>query len=134
MAAPFVNGDVLHRACGICPSRSHAVGEFDVFERPTKECPFNPDDGHRYTADGTPVCVHPDKVGLPAARYKSEGAPLTATLELPADETEVVPYLRSLLYGTAPVLLESLIEQATTEIPRAFPNLDALATLRRALS
>lgn len=105
-----------------------------MFERPTKECPFNPADGHRYTADGTPVCVHPDKVGLPAARYKSEGAPLSATLELPAEESEVIPYLRTLLYGAAPVLLESLIEQAGTEIRIKFPNLDVLTTLRRALS
>ncbi|MFI6607124.1 hypothetical protein [Streptomyces sp. NPDC050507] len=134
MAEPFVNDDVLHRACGICPSRSRAVGEFDVFERPSRECPFNPADGHRYTADGTPVCVHPDKVGLPAARYKSEGAPLSVTLELPADESEVIPYLRNLLYGAAPVLLESLIEQASAEITRAFPSLDAVTTLRRALS
>jgi hypothetical protein len=134
MAEPFVNGDVLHRACGICPSRRLPVGEFDVFERPSKECPFNPADGHRYTADGTPVCVHPDKVGLPAARYKSEGVPLAMELQLPADEKDLVPYLREVLYGAAPVLLDSLIEQATAEIPRAFPNLDVLTTLRRALS
>ncbi|MEU3182650.1 hypothetical protein ABZ707_00355 [Streptomyces sp. NPDC006923] len=133
MAGPFVNGDVLHRACGICPSRRFAVGEFDVVERPTKECPFNPADGHRYLADGTPVCVHPDKVGLPAARYRSENAPLLVTLRLPADESELIPHLREVLYGAAPMLLDELIGQATREIPRAFPHRDVLATLRRAL-
>ncbi|MGW2841465.1 hypothetical protein ACWCWD_27160 [Streptomyces sp. NPDC001493] len=134
MSEPFVNGDVLHRACGICPSRRLPVGEFDVHERPTAACPFRPADGHRYSADGTPVCVHPEKVGLPPARYKSEGAPLRAELLLPAQESEVVPYLRSLLYGAAPVLLEELLERAGSEIGRRFPHLDVVATLRRALS
>ncbi|MBD0712586.1 hypothetical protein [Streptomyces sp. CBMA370] len=133
MAEPFVNGDVLHLACGICPSRSLPVGEFDVFERPSKECPFNPADGHRYTADGTPVCVHPDRVGLPVARYKSENAPLTAELHLPPDPSELVPYLHDVLYGAAPVLLDQLIAQASAEIRRQFPDLDATDVLRRAM-
>jgi hypothetical protein len=134
MAEAFVGGDVHHLACGICPSRRFPVGEFDVLERPSKECPFSPKDGHRYLSGGTPVCVHPEKVGLPAARYKSENAPVKAEVQLPALEAEVVPYLRELLYGAAPVLLEDLIEQATGEIRRTFPDLDPLATLRRALS
>jgi hypothetical protein len=134
MAEAFVSGDVHHLACGVCPSRRYAIGEFDVFERPSKECPFNPKDGHRYLSDGTPVCVHPEKVGLPAGRYKSEDAPLKAAVELPEDESAVVPYLRELLYGAAPVLLEDLIDQATAEIRQAFPDLDPIATLRRALS
>ncbi|MFI1865783.1 hypothetical protein [Streptomyces jumonjinensis] len=134
MADAFVTGDVHHRACGICPSRCFPLGEFDVFERPTRECPFNPADGHRYTADGTPVCVHPAKVGLPAARYKSEGSPLKVAVCLPADASDVVPYLHDLLYGVAPVLLHDLIGQAQVEIRQAFPDLDPITTLRRALS
>ncbi|MFE1957278.1 hypothetical protein [Streptomyces sp. NPDC059479] len=134
MAVSFVTGDVHHRACGICPSRRYPIGKFDVFERPTKECPFNPTDGHRYLSDGTPVCVHPEKVGLPAGRYKSMDMPLTVEVRLPDDLSEVVPYLRELLHGAAPILLEDLIEQASAEIQRAFPALDPLATLRRALS
>ncbi|WP_431044424.1 hypothetical protein ACQUSR_22615 [Streptomyces sp. P1-3] len=134
MAEPFVSGDAHHLACGICPSRRLPVGEFDVYERPTKECPFNPADGHRYDSNGVPVCVHPDKVGLPAARYKSDGAPLVAKLALPATEAELVPYLREALYGAAPCLLDDLLEQAHAEIPRTFPGIDVLATLRRALN
>ncbi|WP_327254109.1 hypothetical protein [Streptomyces sp. NBC_01244] len=134
MAEAFVNDDVHHMACGVCPSRRFPVGGFDVYERPSKECPFNPEDGHRYAADGTPVCVHPERVGLPVGRYKSENAPLAMALKLPNTEAELVPYLRDLLYGAAPVLLDDLIEQATAEIPRVFPGVDVLATLRRALS
>ena len=134
MAEAFVGDDGHHHACGICPSRRFPFGEFDVFARPSRECPFNPEDGHRYTAQGVPVCVHPEKVGLPAGRYKSENAPLTAEIRLPADESELVPYLRELLHGAAPILLDGLIEQATTEIPRAFPGVDVITTLRRALN
>ncbi|MFM9447514.1 hypothetical protein [Streptomyces acidiscabies] len=134
MPEPFVNGDVHHRACGICPSRFHAVGEFDVFERPTSECPFNKADGHRYLSDGTPVCVHPEKVGLPARRYKSENAPLTVELQLPPDPSAVVPYLHDVLYGAAPVLLDDLVSQAQQQIRQRFPELDPLAVMRQALS
>ncbi|MEU8619962.1 hypothetical protein [Streptomyces sp. NPDC048623] len=133
MPEPFVNGDVHHRACGICPSRVHAVGAFDVFERPTPECPFNKDDGHRYLSDGTPVCVHPEKVGLPAGRYKSEGVPLTVELDLPPDPSEVVPYLRDVLWNVAPVLLDDLISQAHEQVGMRFPELDPLTVLRQAL-
>lgn len=134
MAEPFVDDDVLHLACGICPSRRFPAGEFDVWQRPTKECPFNAKDGHRYAPDGTPVCVHPEKVGLPAGAYKSKNAPLTAEVVLPPDPSEVVPYLHDLLYGAAPVLLDDLIQQATDRIRAQFPDLDPLTALRQALS
>ncbi|KUF19500.1 hypothetical protein [Streptomyces silvensis] len=134
MAEAFVSQDVLHRACGVCPSRRLPVGEFDVHERPSREAPFDPADGYRYSAGGVPVCVHPEKVGLPAAGYKSEGAALVMKVELPATEAELVPYLHDLLYGAAPVLLDDLIGQASAEIPRVFPGVDVVETLRRALS
>ncbi|MFJ6981992.1 MULTISPECIES: hypothetical protein [unclassified Streptomyces] len=133
MPEPLTNGDVHHGVCGICPSRFHAVGQFDVFERPTPECPFHKADGHRYLRDGTPVCVHPEKVGLPAKRYRSEGAPLTVELDLPPDPSQVVPYLRDVLWGAAPVLLDDLIAQAQEQVRTRFPELDALTVLRRAL-
>lgn len=104
-----------------------------MLERPSKDCPFNPADGYRYMDDGTPVCVHPEKVGLPAARYKSENTPLRIAVVLPEDASELVPYLNRLLYGAAPVLLEDLIAEATAEIRRTFPALDPVAVLRRAL-
>lgn len=133
MADAFV-GDVLHLACGICPARRFPVGQFDVHARPTSESPFDPVDGHRYTVDRVPVCVHPEKVGLPAGKYMSAGETLRGELTLPADQSEVVSYLHDVLYGAAPILLDSLIEQAKAEITRKFPGLDVTATLRRALS
>ncbi|MFJ2177019.1 hypothetical protein ACIQVO_28540 [Streptomyces sp. NPDC101062] len=133
MDSALVTGDGHHAACGICPSRRFPLGEFDVFERPSKECPFDPADGHRYTAERVPVCVHPDKVGLPVGRYKSENEALTAELDLPPTLPDLVPYLRNVLHGAAPVLLERIIEQASSEIPRVFPEADVVETLRRAL-
>ncbi|QCX75477.1 hypothetical protein C9F11_08940 [Streptomyces sp. YIM 121038] len=60
---PFVT-DPDHPACGICPSKRLPRDRFVVYDRPTREAPFNQDDGFRYTKEGTPACVHPDKVGL----------------------------------------------------------------------
>ncbi|MEX3103007.1 MULTISPECIES: hypothetical protein [unclassified Streptomyces] len=133
MSEPYVSGDAHHLACGICPSRRFPLGAFDVLERPSEDCPFSAADGHRYLNDGTPVCVHPERVGLPAARYKSESAPLRIAVVLPDDTSEVVPYLNRLLYGAAPALLENLIAEAGTEIRRKFPGLDPVTVLRRAL-
>jgi hypothetical protein len=42
--------------------------------------------------------------------------------------------LHDVLYSAAPILLDSLIEQAKAEITQKFPGLDVTATLRRALS
>ncbi|MFE4533780.1 hypothetical protein ACFRKB_01755 [Streptomyces scopuliridis] len=55
-------------------------------------------------------------------------------LELPVDVAELVPYLRDVLHGAAPVLLEDLIEQASAKIRCQFPAVDPLTTLRRALN
>ncbi|MFC9857902.1 MULTISPECIES: hypothetical protein [unclassified Streptomyces] len=133
MVAAFVMGD-SHRACGICPSRNFAWGEFDVAERPSPEFPFDPDDGHRYTVSGVPVCVHPEKVGLPPRRYKTDGVSPVTELVLPANVADLDPYLRELMHSAAPGTLELLIDQAIREIPRAFPETDVTKALRRALN
>ncbi|MEU2870386.1 hypothetical protein ABZ769_14450 [Streptomyces olivoreticuli] len=132
MAEAYVTDDE-HPACGICPSRRFPLGAFDVVERPSLDCPFNPTDGHRYTLDGVPVCVHPDKVGIPVGRYKTDGLPLATKLALPDDVAELDSYLRDVMHSAAPGVLELLIEQAATEIPRTFPGVDVITTLRRAL-
>ncbi|MBO0511941.1 hypothetical protein J0695_08950 [Streptomyces beijiangensis] len=133
MVEAFLTGDG-HRACGICPSRHFPLGEFDVAERPSKDLPFDPRDGHRYTAAGVPVCVHPEKVGLSPRRYKTDGLSLTAELVLPQEAAELDRYLRELMHNAAPETLEILIDQATQEIPRVFPEVDVITALRRALN
>ncbi|MFR9725729.1 hypothetical protein ACL02R_20535 [Streptomyces sp. MS19] len=132
MNVPYVSGD-WHPACGICPARRYPFGGFDVAERPSREFPFSVEDGHRYTADGVPVCVHPDRVGVPAARYRTEGTPLSADLALPDDPDELADFLRDVLHGAAPGLLDVLIEKAASEMARRFPEVSVTETLRRAL-
>lgn len=60
----FVDPESDHRCCGICPALRLPRAGFLVFDRPSRDCPFDGQDGHRYTADRIPACVHPDKVGL----------------------------------------------------------------------
>ncbi|MFE6159050.1 hypothetical protein ACFQ7F_09065 [Streptomyces sp. NPDC056486] len=133
MVEAFVSGDG-RRACGICPSRRFPLGEFDVAERPSHDFPFDPRDGHRYTRRGVPVCVHPEKVGIPPAPYKTDGVALLTGVELPDDVTELDGYLRELVHGAAPDALERLIDLADREIRRAFPEVDATLALRRAFN
>jgi hypothetical protein len=61
---PFIDPESDYTVCGICPSLRRPREEFVVYDRPTRDAPFNPADGYRYTADGTPACVHPHKIGL----------------------------------------------------------------------
>ncbi|MCC2278502.1 hypothetical protein LKL35_24205 [Streptomyces sp. ET3-23] len=132
MADAFVTSDE-HPACGICPSRRFPLGGFDVAERPSREFPFNPVDGHRYTDAGVPVCVHPEKVGLPPGRYATDGTPPVPELRLPNDPVDLDPYLRDLMHSAAPGMLEQLIDQAVEQIPQVFPEVDVVQALRRAL-
>jgi hypothetical protein len=64
MEGPYIDPDGDHRCCGICPALRLPRTDFVVFDRPSKDCPFDTQDGHRYTSDRMPACVHPDKVGL----------------------------------------------------------------------
>ncbi|ORT61933.1 hypothetical protein [Streptomyces sp. CB03238] len=74
---PFIDDERDdHDCCWICPALRLPAGQFDVFERPTSETRFNPDDGFRYLPCGTPACVHAERVGLPPGRYGSRGEPL----------------------------------------------------------
>ncbi|MGW4506819.1 hypothetical protein ACWENO_19490 [Streptomyces sp. NPDC004436] len=80
METPFATGPD-HPACGICPATRLPRDRFVVYDRPSRECPFNAADGHRYTADGTPACVHPHKLGLEPDRIAPPPAPLDLSEE-----------------------------------------------------
>jgi hypothetical protein len=76
---PFIDPDSDHPdrpVCGICPSLCFPRDRFVVYDRPTREAPFNPEDGRRYTvAEGIPACVHPDKIGLEPDRTAPAAVP-----------------------------------------------------------
>ncbi|GAA1936515.1 hypothetical protein [Kitasatospora viridis] len=74
--APFTDDE--SEVCWYCPSLRHPAGGFDVHPGPSPQCPFDPATGFRFTPAGVPVCVHPGKVGLPAARYATDRLPVPA--------------------------------------------------------
>lgn len=77
MDRPFVTDDDESRpVCGICPSKRLPRDRFVIYDRPTREAPFNLADGFRYTADGTPACVHPHKIGEDPDRIAPPPEPL----------------------------------------------------------
>ncbi|WP_328923239.1 hypothetical protein OG429_39985 [Streptomyces sp. NBC_00190] len=63
MTEPFAQNED-RPACGICPAHRLPCESFVVYDRPSRECPFDPADGFRYTAERTPACVHPHKIGV----------------------------------------------------------------------
>lgn len=79
------------------------------------------------------MCVHPEKLGIPAGKYKTGGVSPVPMIDLPADITSVDQYLYDVMHSAAPALLEMLIEQAAHQIVRTFPGLDVPTVLRRAL-
>lgn len=73
---PYIDPDSEHLVCGICPSLRFPRDQFVVYDRPTREAPFCPEDGRRYTmAEGIPACVHPDKIGLEPDRIAATAVP-----------------------------------------------------------
>ena len=65
--------------CVTCPAKTHRVGQFDVFEVPRSETYFDSSIGCRIGIEtGVPMCVHPDRIGLPPGAYASVGEPVPA--------------------------------------------------------
>ncbi|MDR7277714.1 hypothetical protein [Catenuloplanes atrovinosus] len=80
--------------CAVCPAQLLGPGDFDVVARPGREFGYRPEVGWRIGPDGTAVCVHPYRVGLPPGRYASAGAPLPSPAEavpLPSEEALRLP-------------------------------------------
>ncbi|MEU9925134.1 hypothetical protein AB0H51_28265 [Streptomyces griseoluteus] len=119
--------------CDVCPSHQLPGGRFDVLERPSRDCPFDPKTGHRFTAAGVPVCVHPDRVGLPAAPYATNGLPLPWETPPPVQADEVPAWVRSMLDAAPPEVCDDVIRQATELLLASDPGVDITAVLRAAL-
>lgn len=119
--------------CGVCPSLRLPGGRFDVVARPSRDCPFDPVTGHRFTAAGVPVCVHPERVGLPVAPYASGGRPLPWETPPPASADEVPAWVRAVLEAAPPEACDEVIGQAGRILRAADPGIDVTAVLRAAL-
>ncbi|MEU1805818.1 hypothetical protein [Streptomyces sp. NPDC019937] len=132
-ASPF-STDGERPVCGICPSLRLPGGAFDVHERPTRASAFDPETGNRFTAGGVPVCVHPERVGLPAAAYATEQLPLPWEVPPPADPDEVVVWVREALTAAPPDVCDGVIDQAMSILRASDPAMDVTAVLRAALN
>lgn len=119
--------------CGVCPSLRLPGGRFDVVERPSRDCPFDPKTGHRFTATGVPVCVHPDRVGLSAAPYATDSLPLPWETPPPVEADGVPGWVRAALDAAPPEAADDVIRQATEILRASDPGMDITAVLRAAL-
>ncbi|MCG0062216.1 hypothetical protein L0F81_02755 [Streptomyces tricolor] len=119
--------------CGVCPSLRLPGGRFDVADRPSRDCPFDPATGHRVTAAGIPVCVHPERVGLPAAPYATDSLPLPWETPPPVEADEVPAWVRAALDAAPPEVCDDVIRQATELLLASDPATDITAVLRAAL-
>ncbi|WP_239069561.1 hypothetical protein [Streptomyces sp. SID13666] len=119
--------------CAVCPSLLLPGGAFDVVAKPSRDCPFDPVSGNRYTAAGVPVCVHPERVGLPPAPYATDHLVLPWEAPPPGDAGEVREWLRAALTAAPPDAFAGVIAQASQILRASDPNLDVTAALRSAL-
>ncbi|AEW99200.1 hypothetical protein SCATT_p10070 (plasmid) [Streptantibioticus cattleyicolor NRRL 8057 = DSM 46488] len=130
---PFTMDGGGRLVCGVCPSLRYPGGQFDVVSKPSRDCPFDPATGYRFTALGVPVCVHPERVGLPPAPYASGGVPLPWQTPPPASAADVPAWVRTAVAAAPPEACTEVIEQATKLLLAADPGTDVVAVLRAAL-
>lgn len=149
-AEPFVDKDSGAPVCGICPSLRLPAGAFDVLDRPSQDNPVDPADGYRYHCrTRVPACVHPDRVGLPAALCATAGVPVPehstangpqagidpgALAQAPSDVTSLDDWLRRIITACEPDDLQSAIDAGQEQAANRFAAEEVVASLRRVLS
>lgn len=130
--------------CLVCPAAALRPGEFDVAERPAGSRRLDPAVGYRVeVTTGTPVCVHPFRVGMPAGRYASAGEPLAFDAPALPDDVQLVPpvlpedleaWVVATLRSVPPDAMDSALDRVETIASQRFPFAVVLEALRRALS
>jgi hypothetical protein len=80
-----------------------------------------------------PVCVHPERVGLPPGPYASEGAVLPWRVPPPLELADFTGWLRAALTAAPSEACAGVIERATAVLRAADPGADVAAVLRAAL-
>ncbi|MEU7205385.1 hypothetical protein [Streptomyces sp. NPDC045470] len=139
-AAPRLAPGREHLVCGVCPSLCLPLGGFDVVPKPSKESAYERAHGYRVLRDGgTPVCVHPDRVGLPAGAYASAGAPLPGAggpadpPPLPEGADGLDQWLLAYLGGVEPLVFEAALQRVHDVAAARFPADLVVTALRRVL-
>ena len=120
-------------------------GAFDVLQRPGPQFPYRPELGWRASPDGTPVCVHPYRVGMPVGAYASAQtpvpdlnspapAPSAEALELPDQLDDLEGWLVAVLRSVPAEGMFGAVARAENEAAARFPARDVVAALRRVMS
>jgi hypothetical protein len=131
--------------CVVCPAQMLGPGRFDVMERPGPGFAYDSKIGWRVDGVGTPVCVHPFRVSLPAGRYASAGdplpdvaeptpAPTPAALELPEQLSDLEGWLVATLRVVDSDRLMGAVTRAEWEASGRFAPGEVTSALRRVLS
>ncbi len=137
--------EILDATCAVCPAQLLPLGQFDVDAGPSRQTRYEPERGWRVnTVTGAPTCVHPYRVGLPAARYASDNLPVPqcqnrpkptlADVALPDDPTLLEAWMVAILRTSPPQALASALLQAEAKALQRFDSRDVLAALRRVMS
>jgi hypothetical protein len=131
--------------CAVCPAQELGPGAFDVVARPAREFAYRPGTGWRVAPDGTAVCVHPYRVGLPPGRYASASEPLPdltdpapeptpEALELPDQLVDLEGWLIAVLRTTPQEQMFTAVARAERQAGQRFAPGEVVKALRRVLS
>jgi len=129
----------------VCPAQALGPGAFDVLARPGPDYAYDPERGWRVGPDGTAVCVHPYRVGMPPGRYASAGEPLPdlaapaptpepAALELPTERDDLEGWLVATLRVADEHRIFAEVARAERVAAQRFAPGEVVAALRRVLS
>jgi hypothetical protein len=133
--------------CVVCPAQRLGTGCFDVVDGPGARFRFDRTAGHRVDVEtGTPVCVHPFRVGLAPGAYGSVGlavrsveegalfSPSEGQLVLPADGDDLEAWLIAVLRIAEPDQMASALDQAEAIAAERFTSGEVVDALRRVLA
>ncbi|MFI5938127.1 hypothetical protein [Actinoplanes sp. NPDC051494] len=131
--------------CGVCPAQELGPGAFDVVARPGRDFAYRPQVGWRVAPDGTAVCVHPFRVGLPPGRYASAHEPLpdlqapapapsAEALELPDSLDDLEGWLVATLRVAEPDEMFRAVGRAERAAVERFEPGAVVSALRRVMS
>lgn len=142
---PLSGEELRDATCVVCPAQLLAPGGFDVTDRPGPRNRYDPGRGYRVDVEtGTPICVHPYRVGLPPGGYCSAGlpvpeatvppAPTPDALEMPTDVDDLEAWIIAVIRAAGPARLGQALHAAETLAGQRFPEADVVTAMRRVLT
>jgi hypothetical protein len=129
----------------VCPAKVFGLGDFDVRACPDATNRYDPQLGYRADSrTGTPVCVHPHRLGVPPGEYRSAGTPLPAApqqvpapadaLELPDELIDLEAWMIAVVRAAGPDRLAGALDAVETLARTRFAEHEVVTALRRILT